>query len=194
MTAGRPPAADIVATMAAALHTERLDLTAWTDGDAHLLGVLASTPAVVRYIGDGLPWSDARVQEVSARNSAHWARHGFGWRVARRRDEGAGIGFFALSFAGEGAGIDPEEYEIGWWLEPAAWGQGLAREGAAALRDEAFTRVGAPSIVARIHPDNAASLAVAAAIGLAPDGRSVGRGGVPITVLRLTAAAWSARP
>ncbi len=184
----------IVETMATttpeALHTDRLRLDAWTESHTRLLGTLAVTPAVVRYIGDGALWTDARIHHVAALNRQHWRAHGFGWRVATRAGEP--IGFIALSFAGDGAGIDADEYEIGWWLAPSAWGQGLAREGAAALRDEAFTRVGAPSIVARIQPANGASLAVAAAIGLTYESDSTGRGGEPISVLRLSRDRWAA--
>ena len=86
--------------------------------------------------------------------------------------------------------MDPDEYEIGWWLAPSAWGRGLAREGATAVRDEAFERVGAPSILARISPGNAGSLAVAGAIGLVHECRSIGRAGEPIAVLRLGADRW----
>lgn len=182
--------------MPAPLTTPRLRLDPWSHSHAAMLGTLALTPAVVRYIGDGSPWTDARVQDVSAHNVEHWRRHGFGWRVARLADaaDDAPIGFIMLAFAGEGAGIAADEYEIGWWLAPSVWGRGLAREGAAALRDEAFERVGAASIVARVQPANQASLAVAAAIGLTPEGESTGRGGEPIAVLRLSAADWAAQP
>jgi RimJ/RimL family protein N-acetyltransferase len=170
------------------LQTERLTLDAWAEADAKLLGDLARTPAVMRYIGDGTPWSDARIHGVAEHVVAHWAEHGFGWRVARR--DGTAVGLIALNFAGEGSGVDADAHEIGWWLAPSAWGQGLAREGAAAVRDEAFTRVGAPSILARISPTNAGSLAVAAAIGLTHERRSVGRTGEPIAVLGLGAERW----
>jgi RimJ/RimL family protein N-acetyltransferase len=170
------------------LRTDRLSLDAWTEADAKLLGDLARTPAVMRYIGDGAPWSDARIHGVAEHVFAHWADHGFGWRVARY--DGAAIGLIALNFAGEGSGVAPDAYEIGWWLTPSAWGRGLAREGAAAVRDEAFARVGAPSIVARIQPANAASLAVAAAIGLSYEGDGIGRAGEPFSSLGLSAERW----
>lgn len=172
-----------------ALQTARLRLDPWAAGDLALFAGLARTPAVMRYIGGGTTWTDARIHDVAARIASHWSAHGFGWRVGRRHD-GTPVGVFALSFPGEGAGIDPGEYEIGWWLSPSAWGQGLAREGAAAVRDEAFDRVAAPSIVARIAPANAASLAVAAAIGLSHETESTGRDGETIAVLRLTADTW----
>jgi RimJ/RimL family protein N-acetyltransferase len=170
------------------LRTDRLTLDPWTEPDFTLLGSLARTPAVMRYIGDGTTWTDARLADVAAHISEHWRRHSFGWRVAR--EDGSPVGFIALNFAGDGAGVDPGEYEIGWWLAPSAWGRGLAREGAAAVRDEAFERIGAPSILARISPANAGSLAVAAAIGLRHDTESIGRTGEPIAVLRLDADRW----
>jgi RimJ/RimL family protein N-acetyltransferase len=172
-----------------ALHTPRLRLDPWTDSDATLLGDLARTPAVMRHIGDGATWSDARIHGVAARMDVHWREHAFGWRVARLHD-GRPVGLIALNFAGEGAGVDAGEYEIGWWLSPSVWGRGLAREGAVAVRDEAFARVGAPSIVARIAPANTGSLAVAAAIGLRHESESTGRGGETIAVLRLSAESW----
>ncbi|MGH2875747.1 MAG: GNAT family N-acetyltransferase [Solirubrobacteraceae bacterium] len=175
-----------------AVQTSRLLLEPWDESHTALLRRLALTPAVVRHIGDGTTWSEARIQDVARHNREHWREHGFGWRVARMRERvgrpaGAPIGLIALSYAGEGAGIDAREHEIGWWLAPDAWGRGLAREGAAAVRDEAFGRVGAPSVVARIAPPNAASLAVAAAIGLRHERYSTGRGGERIAVLRLSA-------
>ena len=181
------------------LTTARLRLDPWADSHTHLLRTLALTPAVMRFIGDGAVWPEARIDDVAARNREHWRTHGFGWRVATLTGDGDGdgaedgdgpIGLIALNFAGEGAGVAADEYEIGWWLAPSVWGQGLAREGAAALRDEAFARVGAPSIVARVQPGNHASLSVAGAIGLRPESQSVGRGGEPIAVLRLSAERW----
>jgi RimJ/RimL family protein N-acetyltransferase len=170
------------------LRTDRLVLDPWTERDNKLLGDLARTPAVMRYIGDGTTWTDARIADVGAHISDHWRRHGFGWRVARVDD--APVGLIALNFAGEGGGVDADEYEIGWWLAPSAWGRGLASEGATTVRDEAFERSGAPSILARISPGNAGSLAVAEAIGLIHEREGIGRMGEPIVVLRLGAQRW----
>jgi RimJ/RimL family protein N-acetyltransferase len=176
------------------LHTPRLALEPWSADAARLLRTLATTPAVVRYIGDGMLWSDSQVEAAAARMAEHWRRHGFGWRLARLAPSGEAVGLIALNFAGQDSGVDPDEYEIGWWLAPSAWGRGLAREGAAALRQEAFERLSAPSILARIQPENAASLGVARAIGLRDDGHTTGRTGERISLLRLTATAWRALP
>ncbi len=180
--------------MARVLSTSRLRLRPWDEADATLLARMSATPAVMRHIGDGAIWTEARVAQVAARNVEHWRLHGFGWRIASQVQGGSPIGFFALSFAGEGAGVDAAEHELGWWLAPEAWGRGLAREGAAALRDEAFERVGAPSVVARVAPANGRSLAVAAAIGMQPERDGIGRAGEPIRILRLTRSRWSPVP
>lgn len=65
------------------LRTDRLALDPRTPRDVKLLGDLARTPAVMRYVGDGTTWSDARIRGVAEHVVAHWAEHGFGWRVAR---------------------------------------------------------------------------------------------------------------
>lgn len=172
------------------LETTRLRLDPWSKPHTGLLVRLAMTPEVMQFIGEGRVWSRQRAEDVAAHAREHWRRHGFGWRAAIDRETGVAVGVSMLNFAGEGSGIEPGEYEIGWWLQPSAWGNGLAREGAIAIRDEAFCRVGAPSVVARIAPGNAASLSVATAIGLMAEGESRGRFGEPIAVLRLTVERW----
>jgi RimJ/RimL family protein N-acetyltransferase len=71
--------------------------------------------------------------------------------------------------------------------------RGLAREGAQAICHEAFDRIAAPSVVARIAPANAASLGVAGAIGMIPGREGQGRFGEPIAVLRLSNSDWRTR-
>ena len=165
------------------MKTARLELLRWVPEHDRLLVAWASDPAIMRFIGDGSLWSESRALDVAEHQRTHWEQHGFGWRVAVV--DGEPIGFIMLSFAGEGAGVDADEYEIGWWLVPSAWGHGYAREGAAALCDEAFG-IGAPSVVARIQRANAASIAVAEAIGMRYERMSTGRGGEPIAIYRVS--------
>jgi RimJ/RimL family protein N-acetyltransferase len=129
-----------------------------------------------------------KAEEEAAAQRRHWSEHGFGWRAATDKGTGNLVGFMALSFAGASApGLDPTEYEIGWWLAPEAWGRGLACEGGAAMRDEAFGALEAPSIVARIQPTNTRSIAVAERIGLRYDFSTTGKAGEPVLVFRLAA-------
>ncbi len=172
------------------LLTPRLRLDPWSGEHAELLGKLARMPEVTRYIGDGMPWSPGRAREVHERTVAHWHEHGFGWRAIVERATGVPLGLAALSFAGLRSGVDADEYEIGWWLHPGAWGRGIAREAAAAVRDQGFAELRAPSQVARVQPANVGSLAVARALGLRWESDSTGRAHEPIAVLRLTVGAW----
>lgn len=172
----------------APLDTARMRLHPWGEQHTELLVSLASNRDVMRYIGPGAPWPRAKAEEVAAAQRQLWSEHGFGWRPATDKETGECIGFIALNFVGEGtAGLDATEYEIGWWLAPQAWGRGLAREGALAMRDEAFNALSAPSIVARIQPANARSIAVAEATGLAHDFSTTGKTGEPVVVYRLAA-------
>ncbi len=168
------------------LYTARLLLRPWTAEDDELLVTLSARPEMVRFIADGSVFSRERALQIAARAREHWAQHGFGWRVAQARDDGLPVGFAALNFAAKGSGLAVGEYEIGWWIAPEAQGQGLAREAAAAVRDDAFTSLEAPTVVARIQPGNAASVAVASAIGLAREADSRTREGIEIAVFRGT--------
>ncbi len=61
---------------------------------------------------------------------------------------------------------DKEEVEIGYRLDPAHWGRGLASEAAQAVRDHAFRDLKLPHVISLIHPDNAASIRVAEKNGM----------------------------
>jgi RimJ/RimL family protein N-acetyltransferase len=173
---------------AGALETSRLRLDRWGEEHTEMLVRLAALPEVMRYVGPGALLTREQAEEMAARVRRHWSEHGFGWRPASDKATGELVGFIALNFAGEGTvGLGAGEYEIGWWLAPEAWGRGLAREGAEALRDEAFGVLGAPSIVARIQPANARSIAVAEACGLTHDFDTTGKTGEPVAVYRLLA-------
>jgi RimJ/RimL family protein N-acetyltransferase len=168
-----------------ALETARLRLVAWEPEHAGMLARLAAMPAVMRHVGTGATWSEAEAEERSARVLAHWRTHGFGWRAAVERSSGRTIGLIALDHPrAEIAELDSGDHEIGWWLDPSVWGMGYATEGGHAIVAEAFTRLQAPSVVARVRPANAASLGVAAALGLVAERDVVDRHGLPVRVLR----------
>ena len=56
--------------------------------------------------------------------------------------------------------------QIGWRLLPFAWGQGVATEAARAVLARALGPLGLWEVVTLIHPDNHASLRVAAKVGM----------------------------
>jgi RimJ/RimL family protein N-acetyltransferase len=167
-------------------------LVEWTDSHGSLLAQLSSDPAVVRYIGDRQQWSPEKAAGISSAAAEHWRAHGFGWRAVIQKSSREPTGFVGLNYLGEGtAGLEPDEFEIGWWLIPHAWGQGFAAEGASAVCEEAFTRVVARNLVARIQPENIASSQVATQIGMSHEVETTGRFSERIAVYRLTASDWS---
>jgi RimJ/RimL family protein N-acetyltransferase len=170
----------------ASISTERLTLLPWGSEHVAMLARLSSSSDVMRFIGPGELWSEQKSVEVSDAAVRHWAEHGFGWRVARETASSRLVGFLGLNYAGEGtAGLAASEYEIGWWMDPSVWGRGYAREGGRAIRDEALNGLRAPSVVARIQPANARSVAVAQALGLTHDLDTTGKNGEPVSVYRL---------
>lgn len=161
-----------------------MSLRPWTASDVGLLRRLSDDPEVVRYVGDGQRWTAERAEATSAGMVEHWRVHGFGWRIMRLNETGEEVGFAALDHPGEGSGLDPSEFEIGWWLDPGFWRRGLASEAAGAVRDEAFARLGAPSVAARLQPANLGSVGVARRIGMAHERDTVGRWGEPVAIYR----------
>ena len=71
---------------------------------------------------------------------------------------------------------EAEELEIGYRIDPAYWGRGIATEAASAVRDHAFTTLGLPRVISLIHPDNAASRRVAEKNGMKREKETVFRG------------------
>lgn len=170
------------------LETDRLLLRPWTSEDVALLARLSSNPRVTRYIGLGQTWTALKAITVSDRALSHWREHGFGWRVIVHVASGTEIGLLALNLMGDGTpGVDPGEHEVGWWLSPEHWGHGFATEAARAVVDDAFASLGAPHLAARIRPENAGSIRVATAIGMAFEFNTVAEPGVLVAVYRVNA-------
>jgi RimJ/RimL family protein N-acetyltransferase len=165
------------------LETKRLLLRRWRPDDLDELLRLTATPAVMRYIGSRTTWSREETERNHAARLAHWRRHGFGARVAVVKNTGEWIGYVLLQSVPPGVlELDPADVEIGWLLEPSAWGQGFATEGARALRDEAFTRIGLDRLVARYQSENEASGRIMEKIGMHFDRETINSYGHAIRI------------
>jgi RimJ/RimL family protein N-acetyltransferase len=149
-----------------------------------MLRRLSADPRVVKYIGDGQVWTDQRVRETSEATVEHWRAHGFGWWVITLRETGEEAGLAALNHPGPAGGLDASDFEIGWWLGPEMWRRGLATEAARAVRDDAFGRLGAPNVAARLQPDNMGSAGVARRIGMVHERDTTGLWGEPVAIYR----------
>jgi RimJ/RimL family protein N-acetyltransferase len=167
------------------LETPRLRLLPWDERGLELVLRLSALPEITRYIGDGSAYSPDAAATMAERQAAHWREHGWGSYVGVERATGAAVALISQNRVGDATpGLEPSEHEIGWWVDPAAWGRGYAREGGEALVRNAFAVVGSPAVVARIQPANTASLRVAGALGLRYEFASTGRAGEVVHVLR----------
>jgi RimJ/RimL family protein N-acetyltransferase len=90
----------------------------------------------------------------------HWELRGFGLWAVEERASGRLIGRIGCH--------EPEGwpgFELGYALARDAWGQGYAREGAAAALAFAQRELGKDAIISLIRPANSASIAVAEHFG-----------------------------
>jgi ribosomal-protein-alanine N-acetyltransferase len=152
------------------LETARLKLVPWTLDDVADFRQLATDPLVLRYINGGIPYKEDRILEFVTRQERNEREHGFSmWRLVLR-PWGDFAGF---------CGIQPVpttgEIEIGWWLRPKFWRQGLATEAARAALQVAFRERKIPEVIAVAMPDNAASRRIMLRLGMTYTGPSVYR-------------------
>jgi RimJ/RimL family protein N-acetyltransferase len=151
------------------LETERLILRDWRDEDWPEFFRLTNTPRVMRWLGDLL---DVEQQaEMRGRMTELAARYGHCfWAVERKADGGhlAGelLGFCGLKRADASGGTIAGSFEVGWRLREDAWGQGYAKEAAAASLAAGFNRFGAEEIVALTVIQNEASWGLMTRLGM----------------------------
>jgi RimJ/RimL family protein N-acetyltransferase len=169
-----------------ALITERLILRRPKDSDLEPFALLCADPEVMRYIGSGRALDRGSAERSFAIIQAHWGAHGSGLRSAISREDGEYLGFVGLAVV-PARSVAGGETEIGWRLRRAAWGKGLATEGALVVRDNAFQELGVRTLVSLIQPDNHASRRVAEKIGMRPDAQGRGAHGERVVVHRISA-------
>ena len=127
-------------------------------------------PEVTRYLNRSV--DEQAVSAFLAVVADHWERHGFGFYAVESREPGhhGFIGFVGVAypmFLPELA----QRPELGWRLDRAAWGRGLATEAATAARDDAFERLELPELISIIHPENRRSQRLATKLGMSMEGR-----------------------
>ena len=158
------------------IETERLLLRAWRPDDFEDFARISADPDVMRYIGSGEPVTRAQAWRAMAVFVGHWSLRGYGLWATEERASGRFIGRIGL--------WNPEGWpglEVGWLLDRSCWGRGLAREGARAALDYAFTALGADHVISLIHPENTRSIRLAESIGERFE-RGYDLGGIPALI------------
>ena len=145
--------------------TPRLLLRAWRDGDREEFVRHLNTPAVMKWLG-GVQ-DAATYQAAFDRLDFYQRDYGHTFWIVERKQDGALLGFCGLKRVNSpGAGALTGDFEIGWRLREDAWGQGYAKEAAAASLDLAFEQFGASHVVALTVAGNADSQGLMKRLGM----------------------------
>jgi RimJ/RimL family protein N-acetyltransferase len=146
------------------IETARLRLEPWSDAHFERFARFMRDPAVIRFIR-AEPLDGDRALEQHERSLEEWDAFGFGKRALIEAETGHWVGFVELSRVGPGKGSRDDDIELGYFVEPSRWGEGIATEAALAARDEAFDRCGIAELIGRCRVENTASARVLAKIG-----------------------------
>jgi RimJ/RimL family protein N-acetyltransferase len=178
------------------IETERLLLRTWTPADVEPF-LRLNTESVMRWLGGVRP-REAMEAAVLDRFMPWQEARGFTfWALERKRD-GDLIGFCGLKIADDVGSPVEGRMEIGWRLREDAWGQGYAKEAAAASLDQAFGPLGVPEVVALTVEGNRPSWGLMERLGMTRrpdldyDGPDWARGRV--IVYRIGRNEWPAQP
>jgi RimJ/RimL family protein N-acetyltransferase len=123
---------------------------------------ILSDREVVRYIGDGMPYTRAKVDEFLRWAETYERDNGFcRWKLVER-ETGEIIG--SCGFANPHS---TPEIELGYLLKQSVWGRGLATEAARASVEHGFRTLGFDEIIAMTAPENGPSRKVLEKLGFA---------------------------
>ena len=177
--------------MATELLTSRLRLRDWSLDDLAPLAEVFAKPQVWHFPfrrGFSLAETEAfllrRIEEQESRGWTIWAAEDRGTRRL--------IGYIGLSEPDFLPEVMPS-VEIGWRLDPAAWGRGLATVGARTALVFGFEDLGLDSVVSICEPDNVSSSRVMDRLSMHFDRETADPvHGVPLCIYRLERAEWGA--
>jgi RimJ/RimL family protein N-acetyltransferase len=172
----------------AVIETDRLLLRPWRDEDGAELLRLFSDPAVVG--GRSMP--PERIARLAAHSVHQWRVNGFGPWAAIDRATGAWVGRIGLDELEDWPEVP--RIEVGFELQRAWWGRGLATEGARAALRFGFEEHGLERIISVTAAAHLAARRVMEKAGLTYRGtRHWMSPDVPVVWYAIDRAAWSAR-
>jgi RimJ/RimL family protein N-acetyltransferase len=148
------------------LDSERLRLRGWTSSDADALRRIYVDAVTMRYIGDGSIMPPDRAWHALAYLLGHWELLGYGVWAITERSTGAVLGRVGLYHPEGWPGV-----ELGWLLDRARWGEGLATEAGQLAATWVWETLEVDRIIHLIQPDNHASIRVAEKLGAVLDHR-----------------------
>ncbi|WP_085524272.1 GNAT family N-acetyltransferase [Tuberibacillus sp. Marseille-P3662] len=145
------------------IETDRLLFRPYTMDDLDFYASLWANQDVIRYIGMGKPKSYEEAEEHMRNRILPEYEQGLGLYAMVYQPDNRLIGHAGLirqTIDGQ------EEVEIGYWLVPEYWGQGLAKEAAVGFRDYGLNDLKLNQLISIINPNHPASIFVAKKAGL----------------------------
>lgn len=143
--------------------TDRLSMRPFNRGDVQAFSKICENPEVMRYIGNGKPLDIDTVRSNITNWIALYEQRGYGLFALILKENNQLIGFCGLIHQM----VDEENFiELGYRLDQAFWGKGMATEAALAIKNYALNQLKIPTLISIIHHENVASKNVALKIGM----------------------------
>ncbi|MEX0342257.1 MAG: GNAT family N-acetyltransferase [Erythrobacter sp.] len=150
--------ADIVA------ETDRLILRTIEEGDAAEQDRVLNTPAVMARLGGVKELHE--IETKHARAMALYAREGFSFLFMIEKASGEMVGHCGIKRVDNPLAPNVGDHEVGWLVREDRWRRGYAKEAMRAVLEWAFTRVGAPHVVALTSTANVGSWKLMEKLGM----------------------------
>lgn len=164
------------------LHTERLTLRVLTGDDFESYFRIQNDDETMRYLN-----GQAMTREEAYRHMSYllgqWQMRGYGYWGVVENETNELVGRVGFHNPDGWPG-----FELGWTILRDRWGRGYATEAARRALRYAFEELGEKHVISLIHPDNAASIAVAKKIGETLEGETVLFGTKPALIYGISAA------
>ena len=148
------------------IDTERLILRGWQQCDEAPFAAMGADEEVMRHLGGVADDPVVQARETIERQQAVLAEQGHCFWAIERKADGALLGFCGLRVGGHAGTLVTDELEIGWRLRRDAWGNGYAREAAAACIAWGWANTQRSRIAAWTVSANAASWGLMIRLGM----------------------------
>lgn len=133
-------------------------------GDAALQDKLLNTPAVMARLGGVKELHE--IEAKHAKSMQLYAREGFSFLFMIEKDSGEMVGHCGIKRLDNPLASNIGDHEVGWLVREDRWRRGYAEEAMHAVLDWAFTRVGAPHVVALTSQANVGSWKLMEKLGM----------------------------
>nr|WP_247718002.1 GNAT family N-acetyltransferase [Qipengyuania proteolytica] len=134
------------------------------EGDAAEQYRLLNTPTVMARLG-----GVKELHEIEAKHAkamATYAREGFSFLMMVEKASGELVGHCGMKKVDHPLAPNQGDHEIGWLVREDRWRRGYAAEAMRAVLDWAFTRIGAPHVVALTSEANEGSWRLMEKLGM----------------------------